>query len=263
VQEQSREHYLWPEKEKMLRRNKKGIQGKQLRLSEDIAAGLFSWPVGVLKKIARIFTLSAEPREVVSPQEPEEPYVVVSPQEPAEPRVVVSLREPEKPYVVVPQKEADNRADRQAFPERYIVFSDTDNDMISVKNTLRFAGILNEKDELTDNLEGICIFHTGDLIDKKSPDPAVVEYWQLLQQDALKKGCHIKLIAGNHEQEVWQKIRAGEEFGMGAKQARWLSEFVESLDLFYVAGPVLFIHGYPTLEFLQTCCTLRRPQEKT
>ena len=28
--------------------------------------------------------------------------------------------------------------------------------------------------------------------------------------------------------------------------------FIESLDLFYVAGPVLFIHGYPTLEFLQT-----------
>ena len=76
--------------------------------------------------------------------------------------------------------------------------------MKSLKNTLRFAGILNEKEELTDNLEGISIFHTGDMIDKKNPDPSVVEYWQLLQQDALAKGCHVKLIVGNHEQEIWQ-----------------------------------------------------------
>ena len=39
---------------------------------------------------------------------------------------------------------------------------------------------------------------------------------------------------------------------MGTKQAARLNDFVESLDLFHVAGPVLFIHGYPTLEFLQT-----------
>jgi hypothetical protein len=132
------------------------------------------------------------------------------------------------------------------------VFSDTDNDVNSVKNTLRFAGILNEKGKLTDNLEEITIFHTGDLIDKKNPDPSVVDYWQLLQQDAPTKGCHVKLIVGNHEQEIWQKIKAGEKCGMGAKQADRLNDFIEGLDLFYVAGPVLFIHGYPTFEFLQT-----------
>jgi hypothetical protein len=129
---------LYPEKEKMLHRDKKIIQSKQLRITENIAAGLFSWPIGVLKRIARIFTL------------------------------------PEKPCVIVPQKESDKRAERPAFPARCIVFSDTDNDVNSVKNTLRFAGILDEKDELTDNLEGISIFHTGDLIDKKNPDPSVV-----------------------------------------------------------------------------------------
>ncbi len=219
---------MWPEKEKMLRRNKKDIQSKQLRKSVNTAAGLFSWSIGVLKKIAGIFSL------------PEKPCVVVPP------------KGPEKPYLIVPAKQPDNRAERPDFPARCIVFSDTDNCMNSLKNTLRFAGILNEKGELTDNLEGIAIFHTGDLVDKKNPDPSVVEYWQLLQQDALTKGCHVKLIVGNHEQEIWQKIRAGEKYGMGAKQAHWLNEFIESLDLFYVAGPVLFIHGYPTLEFLQT-----------
>ncbi|MGB5716454.1 MAG: metallophosphoesterase, partial [Gammaproteobacteria bacterium] len=219
---------MFPEKEKMLRRNKKDIQSNQLRISENTAPGLFSWSMGVFKNIARIFSFSEKPR------------------------VVVPTKGPEKPGVIFPAKQSGNRAERPDFPARCIVFSDTDNDVNSVRNTLRFAGILNEKGELTDNLEGITIFHTGDLIDKKNPDPSVVEYWQLLQQDALTKGCHVKLIVGNHEQEIWQKIRAGEKFGMGTKQAPWLNDFIESLDLFYVAGPVLFIHGYPTLEFLQT-----------
>jgi hypothetical protein len=224
----------------MLRRNRKNIQSKQLRISENTAADLLSWPIGVLKKIARIFSLSEKPRVVVPPKEPEKLCVVVPPKGPG------------KPCVFVPSKEPDNLAERPPLPARCIVFSDTDNDVNSVRNTLRFAGTINEKGELTDNLEGITIFHTGDLIDKKNPDPSVVEYWQLLQQDALARGCHVKLIVGNHEQEVWQKIRSGGKCGMRTKQAYWLNEFIESLDLFYVAGPVLFIHGYPTLEFLQT-----------
>ena len=211
----------------MLRRNKKDIQSNQLRISENTAPGLFSWSMGVFKNIVRKFSFSEKPRAVVPP------------------------KGPEKPCVIFPAKQSDNRAERPDFPARCIVFSDTDNDVNSVRNTLRFAGILNEKGELTDNLEGITIFHTGDLIDKKNPDPSVVKYWQLLQQDALTKGYHVKLIVGNHEQEIWQKIRAGEKFGMETKQAPWLNDFIESLDLFYVAGPVLFIHGYPTLEFLQ------------
>ena len=206
----------------------------------------------------------AAPRVVAPPQEPEAPqlvalskqpetsYVAVSLKEPEVPCVDVTANEPEKLHVVVSQKEAETRAGRSAFPVRGIVFSDTDNDVNSVRNTLRFMGILNGKDRLADNLAGIGIFHTGDLVDKKNPDTSVVKYWQDLQQDALTRGCHIKLMAGNHEQEIWQKIRAGETFGLGAKQVRWLNEFIEGLDLFYVAGPVLFMHGYPTLEFLRT-----------
>jgi hypothetical protein len=131
------------------------------------------------------------------------------------------------------------------------VFSDTDNDVNSVKNTLRFAGILNKNGEISEALEGTTILHTGDLIDKKNPDLSIVRYWQLLQQDALTKGGHLKLIVGNHEQEILQNIMAGKECRLEPQQARSLTEFIERLDLFYVAGPVLFIHGYPTLEFLE------------
>lgn len=140
---------------------------------------------------------------------------------------------------------------RQASLPRFIVFSDTDNDLDSVNTTLRFAGILGQRSEINEDVEGLTIIHTGDLVDKKEPDLAVVESWQLMQQDALRKGCQVRLVAGNHEQEVWQRIHAGKRYGMDDDQAQKLKNFIESLDLFYVAGPVLFLHGYPTLEFLQ------------
>jgi len=200
----------------MLHRIFRDIQSNQLHISEHTAPGLFSWPMQIVRRIAEIFGLS------------------------------------EKRFVIVPPREPENRAERSAFSPRWIVFSDTDNDVNSVKNTLRFAGILDENGELTDHLEGITIFHTGDLVDKKNPDPSVVEYWQSLQQDARAKGCNVKPIVGNHEQEIWQKFRTGDNYRMGAKQAYQVNDFIESLDLFHVAGPVLFIHGYPTLEFLQT-----------
>ena len=260
----------------MLRRNNKDIQSKSLRISLNMAAGLFPLSLGVLKKIAGFLSLPEKPREDVPPRVPEKPREDVPPRVPEKPRedvppgvpekpredvpprgpenphVVIPPKGPEKPCVVIPQKGPENRADRPVFPAPCIVFSDTDNDVNSVRNTLRFAGILNNNGELTDNLEGISIFHTGDLVYKKNPDPAVVEYWQLLQRDARSKGGHVKFIVGNHEQEIWQKIRAGENCGVGEKQARSLNEFIEGMDLFHVAGPVLFIHGYPTLEFLQT-----------
>jgi hypothetical protein len=135
---------------------------------------------------------------------------------------------------------------------RCIVFSDTDNDVNSVENTLSFAGILDESGRLKDNLQGMSIIHTGDFVDKKNPDTSVVEYWQSFQRDAIARGCRIKLIVGNHEQQIWQRVRAGEQYGEDLEQSRRLEKFVESLDLFYVAGSVLFIHGYPTLEFLNT-----------
>ena len=154
--------------------------------------------------------------------------------------------------MAIPAKSSDKLPEAPAVPERWVVFSDTDNDVSSVENTLWFAGIINVRGELIDNLKGVSIFHTGDLIDKKNPDPSVVEYWQCLQQDADTKGCHVKLIVGNHEQEIWQKISAGKKIGSMAPQADSLRAFIETLDLFHVAGPVLFIHGYPTFEFLRT-----------
>lgn len=140
---------------------------------------------------------------------------------------------------------------RPSQPPRFIVFSDTDNDLESVKSTLYFAGILDQKSRIEESIHGTTILHTGDLTDKKNPDLSVVEYWRLLQQDVLRKGGKVRLIAGNHEQKIWQRIHAGRNYGLNDDQAHDLKNFIENLDLFYVAGPILFIHGYPTLEFLE------------
>ena len=196
-------------------RIKRDIQSSPLQSSVEMARGLFSSPLGFIGRIAKTLSRS------------------------------------DKRAVVVPVSVPAPCVESSDSPPRWIVFSDTENDVNSVNNTLRFAGILNKQDELTDNLEGVTIFHTGDLIDKKNPDPAVVEYWQLLQRDALTKGCTVKLIVGNHEQEIWQKIKAGEKFDVGEEVSQRISSFIEDLDLFHVAGSILFIHGYPTVEFLK------------
>ena len=167
-------------------------------------------------------------------------------------RIAAALGLTGRRFPVGPSEEVRDTQEEPALPPRTIVFSDTDNDVSSVRNTLYFAGILNEQGELSGNLQGLGIFHTGDLIDKKNPDPDVVEYWQRLQQEARVKGCSVKLVVGNHEQEIWQNFRTGDNYRMGAREAYKVNGFIEGLDLFHVAGSVLFIHGYPTLEFLQT-----------
>jgi hypothetical protein len=282
----------------MLHRNEKEIPGKRLRVFAGTAADIFAWFVGVLNKLRGILPSRQKPsadvpqgkpwqQHVITPQQkPRGPGVVTTPDRAEGPRVVTLPEKAERIHVatppnraegpdlvtppnraegtrvVVPRQGAGKAAKRPALPARCIVFSDTENGINPVKNTLRFTGILCEKDRLADELAGLSIFHTGDLIDKKRPDPAVVAYWQQLKQDALAKGGQVRLIAGNHELEIWQKIRSGEKFGMSTEQLGCINSFIESLDLFHVAGPVLFMHGYPTLEFLQTLLHFRETTGK-
>lgn len=67
----------------------------------------------------------------------------------------------------------------------------------------------------------------------------------------LDSGGFAHILAGNHEQEIWQKIKNGETYGLLEDDLNTLCRFIETLDLFYVDGPLLFIHAYPTLEFLR------------
>ncbi len=148
-------------------------------------------------------------------------------------------------------------AENRPLPKRAIVFSDTDNDVACVKNTLRVVGIVNKKGEIDESVDGLEIIHTGDLVDKKNPDPAVIEFWESLRHHAGLIGWQVKIIAGNHELEAWQRITRGETFRLPKIQLARLCGFIEGLDLIHVDDTVLFLHGYPTLGFLRTLLHFR------
>ena len=133
-----------------------------------------------------------------------------------------------------------------------LIFSDTDNDVGCVKNTLDALGLLDKKGRVTDRFGGIAVIHTGDLLDKSVPDPAVLDFWSNLRSEAQSKGGLVRIIAGNHELEAWQAIQEGETFGLRKKQLERVCEFIEQLDILVQDGAVLLLHGYPTLAFLRT-----------
>ena len=152
---------------------------------------------------------------------------------------------------------ASYSAENRPLPKCAIVFSDTDNDVVCVKNTLRLAGIVNKRGEIDESVDGLSVIHTGDLIDKRNPDPAVIEFWESLRQRASRRGCQVKIMAGNHELEAWQRMTRGETFRLPKKRLTGLRGFIEGLDLIRVEGSVLFLHGYPTLGFLRTLLHFR------
>jgi len=135
---------------------------------------------------------------------------------------------------------------------RIITFSDTDNDTECVSKTLEFAEIVNADGVLAEDLAGLSIVHTGDILDKKAPNFEVSEYWSQLETQVSERGGAVKILAGNHEQELWQRLKSGEDYGASQRTLNRICSFVERLDLFYVDGPVMFIHAYPSIGFLRS-----------
>lgn len=116
---------------------------------------------------------------------------------------------------------------------------------------MEFSEILNKNNDIEENLSGLSFIHTGDFLDKKEPDLKAVEFWEKLRKKANDSGAFIHLLAGNHEQEIWQKITNGENYGLPKHSLDSLCDLIKSLDLFYVDGPLMFLHAYPTVEFLR------------
>lgn len=147
--------------------------------------------------------------------------------------------------------------DNRRLPKRAIVFSDTDNDVVCVENTLRLASVIGRRGEIDERLDGLSVIHTGDLVDKRNPDPAAIEFWESLRHRASRVGVQVKIMAGNHELNAWQRMALGETFRLTKKRLARLRGFIEGLDLVHVQGSVLFLHGYPTLGFLRTLLHFR------
>ncbi len=128
---------------------------------------------------------------------------------------------------------------------------DCENHCESVTASLRFAGLLNKKGGFKAKARDAHIVQTGDLLSKHGPDPAVVRFWEELRGAAHAAGCSLHLVAGNHELEIWRRLQTGERLGLTRREQRAMKELIRSMNLFHVAGSMLFIHGYPTVSLLR------------
>ena len=139
------------------------------------------------------------------------------------------------------------------FPVRHLAIGipDCENETDAVCATLRFAGVLNKKGQPRERAGRVQIVQTGDLLLKRAPDPAVVRFWQRLGAKVAQGGGALHLVAGNHEMEIWRRLRAGERFGLSRPDLARLAAHIRSTKLFHLDGSTLYLHGYPTVAFLR------------
>jgi len=174
---------------------------------------------------------SAEPLAESVPEAPKQSPAV----RPAAAVIPIEGRRPAKPK---PQR-------------RLVVVGDCENDVDSVQASLRFLGLLGKRGQLKARARGTQIVQTGDLLHKNGPSPDVVRFWEGLRSAAEADGYALHLVAGNHELEIWRRLRAGERLGLSRPEQGQVRELIRRMQLFHVDGSMLFIHGYPTVELLR------------
>ncbi len=143
------------------------------------------------------------------------------------------------------------RATKPPSRRRLLVLPDSENDTQGVRDSLRFAGLLGKRGNIKKRMCGVHIVQTGDLLHKHAPDPAVVDFWNGLRSAADTAGCSLHLVAGNHELEIWRRLRSGERLGLRRREQRAVEELIRTMRLYHVEGSMLFIHGYPTVKLLR------------
>ena len=132
---------------------------------------------------------------------------------------------------------------------RWIVFSDTDNDVEPIRYGLWLAGLCNRRGHWKSTGHHVTLVHTGDWINKWDPDPYVIDFLQRLKETA-PPTCKVILLNGNHEISLLCRIDAGESVPLTASDCN----FIRQQEILYVEKDTLFVHGYPThdlLSFLQ------------
>lgn len=149
-----------------------------------------------------------------------------------------------------------NRADER----RIVAISDCENGTSCVKQSLRFAGLLSKQGHLRPKARHASIVQTGDLLHKRAPNPSALQFWEEMRATGAKQGCAVHILAGNHELEIWQRLRSGQDLGLKRQQQKAVKAFIRTTRLFHVEGSILFIHGYPTLGLLRD---MRRYQRRT
>ncbi len=138
--------------------------------------------------------------------------------------------------------------------ERTLVIGDTEGDVQTLRRNLELVGLLNEQGDVDPDMSrGIALLDAGDAIRKQAPDASYLAYFQELERTA-PDGFQALNLAGNHELE---RLRAG----LTTRQAKaiersglsgdWLLNVIRGMDVFHLAPPMLYLHGYPTIEFIR------------
>jgi len=138
-----------------------------------------------------------------------------------------------------------------ALQRRVLVIGDCENDTSSVETSLRFTGMLSKQGRFKAKNRGAQIVQTGDLLYKNSPSARAVHFWEELRIGAASVGSPLYLIAGNHELEIWRRLRSGERLGLKRLDRLAMQGVIRTTRLFHVSGSMLFIHGYPTVKLLR------------
>jgi hypothetical protein len=141
--------------------------------------------------------------------------------------------------------------------ERFtLVIGDTEGDVAILKKNLRLVGLLDEDGNIDKYLLSqvpMTLIDEGDAIRKKTPDGRYLMYRQKLLEEMTGQG-RLVALAGNHEMERLQS-------GLTPRQAKLMQmqgldpirvlKLIKGLDVFHLAPPLLYLHGYPTLGFLR------------
>lgn len=143
------------------------------------------------------------------------------------------------------------RVARPVVQRRLLAIADCENDTDSVTATLRYVGILGKKRKFKSKVSGACVIQTGDLLHKNQPNPDVARFWGELRNATAMADCSLRLVAGNHELEIWRRLGAGAQLGLKRREQEEVRRLVRTMSLFHVEGSMLFMHGYPTVKLLR------------
>lgn len=137
-----------------------------------------------------------------------------------------------------------------------LVIGDTEGDVQTLKRNLALLGIVDERGVVNagrEELSGMVLLDEGDAIRKQAPDGTYFAYMRDLDQ-ATPDGFRTVSLAGNHELERLRtglnrpQVKAIERQGM---KADWLLDVIKGMDVFHLKAPLLYLHGYPTIEFMR------------
>ncbi len=140
--------------------------------------------------------------------------------------------------------------------ERTLVIGDTEGDLQTLRRNLALLGLVDEQGDVNAALpQGfrMMLLDEGDAIRKQVPDGTYLAYLRELDRST-PDGFRTISLAGNHELE---RLRAG----LTKRQAKtiqyqgistaWLLGVIRGMDIFHLAPPMLYLHGYPSIEFMR------------